>query len=205
MPQWELEDLDAFLLRAVVARRHVLDWLGRQPEVDASRLGTFGISLGSLVHVVLCAVESERLRSNVFVMCGGDVPSMLRYSSEGRLIRFRKAWMKRHGATQADLEASAREKVKVDPLSFAANVDARQALLIGSRFDGVIPFENQDKLRNRMGGPERVVIPSGHYTAFFYLNVIRERALEFLRQGLRPVPEGAISAGTLLRAEGAIR
>ena len=205
MPQWELDDLDSFLRRSVVARRHVLDWLGRQPEVDADRLGSFGISLGSLVHVVLCAVEPNRLRSNVFVMCGGDVPSVLRHSTEGRLVRFRDAWMSRHGASESDLEVLARQTIQSDPLNFASSVDARDALLIGSRFDKVIPFENQEKLRLRMGGPERVVIPTGHYSAFFYLNVIRDRAFEFLRQGLRPAPVRVRPAGELVRVKGAIR
>jgi hypothetical protein len=69
----------------------------------------------------------------------------------------------------AALKAMVAEALRgVDPLSYAKRVDPRRVLLITAVFDEVIPKRFGDRLWRRMGRPEVVRIPTGHYTAGLY-------------------------------------
>ncbi len=191
-PHWELTDINGFVQRSIIARRHVLDWMQARPEIDGDRIGSFGVSLGSLISCALSAIEPDRVKRSVLVMCAGDMPTILAHGDEGTINRFRKAWLERNpGATPADLEAETRVALDLDPIVFAPSVDARRVLLFGTRFDAVLPFRNQELLREALGRPARWVVPTGHYTSVVYLMLIRERAQAFLDEALRPAVSAA--------------
>ncbi len=53
-----------------------LDWLAARPDVDASRLGTLGMSMGSTMAWWLAALD-ERVRVTVDICCLGDFHTLL--------------------------------------------------------------------------------------------------------------------------------
>jgi len=53
-------------------------------------------------------------------------------------------------------------------------------LLVLSRFDIIVPFDNGRKLRTAMGGPETLVLFAGHYTAIPYLGYVLPQSRKFL-------------------------
>ncbi len=57
-----------------------LDWLGARPDVDASRLGTLGMSMGSTMAWWVAALD-ERIRVTVDICCLGDFHTLLANSS----------------------------------------------------------------------------------------------------------------------------
>jgi hypothetical protein len=52
--------------------RRILDWVEIEPELDASRIGVFGVSLGAMDAVMLTALD-RRVNSLVIAMAGGDL------------------------------------------------------------------------------------------------------------------------------------
>ncbi len=66
--------------------RRVLDWIEHEPELDASRIGMFGVSLGAMDAVMLTALD-RRVNSLVIAMAGGDLSYLLANTSYRRVSR----------------------------------------------------------------------------------------------------------------------
>ena len=100
-------------------------------------------------------------------------------SQEDRLRRF-----VRERAAQGVAPDQTRDRLRAalrsEPLSLAPHCDPRRVLMFATRRDRSIPFENQQRLYEALGRPERYVLPTGHYTAAVYLPFILDRALDFL-------------------------
>ncbi len=189
---WSLEDPERFLRKAIASRRALLDWAETRPEVDEERLAAFGISMGGILTSTFAAVE-PRLQGAVVALAGGDLPAIIRHSTEGRLVRYRTAKMEELACDPADFEGRLRECFPSDPLALAPAVDPRRVLLVTSRYDDVVPLRYQEALWERMGRPVRYDIPTGHLSGIVYLPYITDMVSRWLRGRLEidpPEPTG---------------
>jgi dienelactone hydrolase len=165
---WPIEQVDLFLRRGVAGRRAVVDWLEDRPEVDPARLGAMGISMGGLITTILFAVE-PRFESAVIALAGADVPSIVRQSTEGRLVRWREARAAERGGDEAAVEAALRAALGSDPGVMARAIDPRRVFQVTARLDTVVPASHQERLWEELGRPLRYDLPTGHYTGILYL------------------------------------
>jgi hypothetical protein len=85
-----------------------------------------------------------------------------------------------------ELEAYLRDKLETDLLTLAPHVDPERGLMILATRDDAVPYEKQQELREALGSPEAIVLPSGHVTAAVYLLYLRSRALTFFDRTLVP-------------------
>ncbi len=192
---WEVEEVEAFLRRGVAARLAVVDWLAARPDVDPDGLGAFGISMGGLLTTVLLAIE-PRLRAGVIALAGGDVASIIRESTEGRLVTWREERAAALGLSQAALEQRLRAALPSDPGQLAPYVGAERVLCVTTRWDQVVRPRNQQLLWARLGRPERLDLPAGHYGAIVFLPHVMAQAVEFLAARLAPGARPAAGATT---------
>jgi dienelactone hydrolase len=180
-----LETFDAFedSMRDSVASGHrVIDWLVARPDVDPHRIGAYGVSLGGMLTVMLAASD-PRIMASVAMMAGGDFPAVLARSIEPEARRFSKANGLPEKPTpqeMADFETRARKIVSTDPLAFAAHVDAHAIFLVNTRRDTSVPSFLQIKLREALGFPETLSLPTGHYSIGIYLPMAMAQARDFL-------------------------
>ena len=56
--------------------------------------------------------------------------------------------------------------------------------MVLARRDDSVPYEKQRELREALGYPEAVFLPSGHASAAVYLFYLRSRALDFFDRSL---------------------
>ncbi len=187
----ELEALEVEMRDAVAARRRVIDWLLERPDVDPSRIGAYGVSLGGILTVSLTAAD-DRIRASVAVMAGGDLPAVIARSVEPecRSLAVHNG-VSEDAPTSAEIaafEEKARAIVLTDPLVLAPHIDPREIFLITTRRDTSVPSFLQDRLRDALGGPETVSLPTGHYSAILYLPIVKRRAREFLNRRLEITP-----------------
>lgn len=172
-------NLETGILSMVSDRRKVLDLIVNSGEVDAERMGSFGISMGAITNVPLIAVD-DRLDYHIFGLPGGDIPSIMRVSSERQIEKGRVRYMQRHGLNNLDeFEEHLRKGYKSDPLNMAPYIDARNVRMFLAYFDTVVPIEYGLKLRDAMGKPELNVLPTGHYTTALYFFWISSTTLDF--------------------------
>jgi hypothetical protein len=64
-------------------------------------------------------------------------------------------------------------------------VDAQRVLLVLTRSDAIVPFESQEELRETMGQPETLYLPTGHRPSVLYFPLLRNSAFEFFQRQFR--------------------
>jgi len=160
------KDMEAMILglrQTVVDIRRAGDWLARRPDVEPSRIGLVGISLGAVVGSLTAGVD-DRFGRSVFLIGGGDLPAIVMNGS--RETAEAKARIEKDGLTMEDLRERWRN---VEPLTYASRVRAQEILLINADADEVIPKACTEKLRAAMGDPDIKWFKSGHYALLFQL------------------------------------
>jgi pimeloyl-ACP methyl ester carboxylesterase len=156
----------------------VLDWIERQPELDASRIGVFGVSLGAMDAVMLAALDG-RVRALVIAMAGGDLSYLLANTNYRRIVRTIDDLAESQGTSREALGAKLDAELELDPLALAPYVDAERVLMIMTRTDAIIPFEAQHRLGISMGSPEALHLATGHRTSVVFFPMLRNAAFEF--------------------------
>ncbi|MCP3904898.1 MAG: alpha/beta hydrolase [Planctomycetes bacterium] len=182
----EIDELNRMFHDVVIDHRQAIDWIEQRPELDAERIGLFGVSAGAVKGAIVYGVE-ERIDTAVLALAGGDLPYLFSYSNEGTIGRGRRRALKEHDLTQAELREEIRDQFHHDPLRYAPYVDARRTLLVLARFDAAVPHHCGEALRKAMGGPETIMLPTGHYGAIVYVPYIQGKALKFLRRHLAEI------------------
>ncbi len=179
----QIESVDALFQQSVLDNKLVLDWIETRSELDASRIGVFGVSMGAIQGALLTPLD-RRVSAAVLGLVGGDLPYVLTYSTERGVTRRRKAFLGEHKLTLAQLHASLQQNVSCDPNAFAPYVNPAKVMLVLGYCDTVVPYKKGWELRRRMGKPETILLPTGHYTALLYLPYIRRQTLGFFRHRL---------------------
>ena len=182
-----IENLNSMMHRMVVDHKRVIDWLETQPDVDASKLGLFGISLGGIKGAILTPVE-PRIQAAMIGLAGGDVPYILAHSTEPGLTKRRDEFLKQRNLTVEEAEVQIRQLITRDPLVYAPYVDPQKVLLVIARYDTVVPTEKGLLLKEKMGNPETIMLPSGHYTAALSIPYIKSQAFEFFEKRFTQTP-----------------
>ncbi len=160
-----------------------LDLIAGLPEVDGSRLGSFGVSLGAIKNVVLVAME-RRLRANVMVLAGADLPRILETSQEELVARYLRGRFERDGLHPAEVSAELRRWFFSEPANLAKGIATDRVILFLGRLDNKVPYESGMFLRRELGEPLTHVFLLGHYTAVLGAPWTASKALGWLRERL---------------------
>ena len=179
--QQKIENLNPMIHRMVLDHKRVIDWLETVPDVDAGRVGTFGISMGGIKGAMLAPLEG-RICAAIIGLAGGDLPHILTYSTEPGLTKKREEFLKERGLTPEQAEAALRNLITRDPLNYAPYVDPRKVLLVLARYDTVVPIAKGLELKEKMGNPETIMLPAGHYTAVLSIPYIKSQSFEFFEK-----------------------
>jgi dienelactone hydrolase len=159
----------------------VLDWVEHEPELDASRIGLFGVSLGAMDAVMLTALD-RRVNSLVIAMAGGDLSYLLSNTSYRPVVRTIDDMAANLGTSREALGEKLDAAIKLDPLALAPYVDAERVFMVLTRTDAIIPFEAQEQLRETMGDPESMYLLTGHRTSVVYFPKVRNAAFSFFER-----------------------
>ncbi|MBI4919542.1 hypothetical protein HY837_06425 [archaeon] len=174
------QGLEDILKQSLIDTRRVIDLLESFPDIDANKIGSFGISLGAIKNSTLAGIDS-RLKVNVFALGGADIPHILERSREGGIVEQLK-----QVKDKQQLFSQLREVVRSDPKYLAPYIDGEKALLFIGMFDNVVPVSNQKLLRDLIGKPSVCYLLSGHYSALFYtlppFNVVQRVSYNFFKQ-----------------------
>lgn len=153
------------MTQAVLDIRRATAWLAQRPEVDASRLGITGISLGGIMSA-LAASGEPRLGSVAVFLGGGGLADILWANDTREAQAFREQWIADGGTA----ETFRRTLAPVDPATHGHLLKGRRVLMIAAKNDEVVPPDSARALWDSIGRePELVWIDAGHYSAIRYL------------------------------------
>lgn len=185
-PVAHFAELASRLRYTLLDARLLLDWLERNPRVDATRLATAGVSIGGIMAGTLLGID-VRVRAGFFVMAGGGLADLLYESTERPVRAFRDRVLARlvSPTREAFVEAARRDTAPLDPLTYAHGVDPRRVLLISGRFDRVVPPARTRVLWEAFGRPAWQRFPAGHYELFPFFWWAANRGADHLDRVLR--------------------
>ncbi len=179
-----LEDMahvERAIRRSIVKHRKVLDWVVQNEEFDANRIGVFGASLGGLNATLLMALD-DRVAAAALALAGGDLPSIFVASEERRVAEAVDAAMTAKGLTREQMHDYLRDEIETDPISLARYSGAANVLRVLGRRDRTIPYATQEALRQKMGNPEAIYLPTGHVSSAIYLPYLKRRVYRFFSE-----------------------
>jgi dienelactone hydrolase len=148
--------------------------LASREEVDSSKIGITGVSLGGIMTSLAAGVDGDFYRVAP-ILAGGDLANMIFHAPETRKVRQK---LVEKGFDQEKLEPV---MSPVEPLNFASRIEPGTCLMINASKDEVIPKDCTVALWNAIGKPTLLWVPSGHYTAAWYLPTIKQTAIDFLK------------------------
>lgn len=170
--------------RLVVMRsKQAVDWLVTLPDVRGDRIGTFGISAGSIISTMLAGAD-PRLRTHLWMLGGGPLADVMGDTSEGRFERYRAATTAATGLQEAEVRRRMRTALRTDPVILAPRVQGRVLMILAAQ-DTSVPTRWGRALWVALGRPELRTTPFGHYTTFLLMPWLEEVARGHFRTYLR--------------------
>lgn len=138
------------------------------PSVNTAKVGLFGASLGGILGSMAYGVLPE-LSAATFLVNGGDVPHILAFSTERRIVRIKRARMAEQGLkTNADYEFYLNQHLIFDPLHFTPLIPPETVKLYLSKSDDLVPTRDQLSLYEALGSPPGTVFYNvNHYLSIF--------------------------------------
>jgi dienelactone hydrolase len=171
----------ATMTQAVSDTRRAIDFLVSRPEIDSNRIAMTGTSLGSIVAALTVAVE-PRIRSAAFMLGGVDLAHVLWHSS--RVVSQRDG-MRSRGYTEEKLRATL---IGIEPLTYLKNRAPFPALIIGGKYDTVMPPEDTRKLKDAIPDSHIIWLDTGHYGGVFVQRRIIRTVTDFIAGDLLNKP-----------------
>lgn len=163
------------MTQAILDIRRATAFLAAQKEIDAKRLGIFGISLGGITGALATTAE-PRLHNCCYLLAGGDLGKVALESKELDKIRKELKFT-------ADDEAKFREVLDaIDPVRYAASVKGKRILMLNAKSDEIIPKACTESLWVAFGKPEIVWYDGGHYSVARHLLDAMRRTTDFFAQ-----------------------
>jgi hypothetical protein len=122
--------------------RRSIDFLETRAEIDANRIGFFGISLGGIIGTIFCAVD-ERVKVPIITLAGGNLSLMFGVDAFSEDIK--------------DFFSI------IDPINFVQHISPRPLLMINAENDEVIdPITTKMLFREAKAPKEIIWYPSYH-------------------------------------------
>jgi 2,6-dihydroxypseudooxynicotine hydrolase len=165
-----------------------IDWMEKRSDVDASRVGVFGVSLGGYYAVRVAAME-PRVRATIELAGTYSLASFW----DKRSVVSRDAFIKRSGAKD---EAHARELAKqIDMSDLGARIK-RPLLIVHGKSDPIASFEGAERLASETSTSQLVAYQDG--THAITNRPFESRALmgDWMADKLANQPQARIARGT---------
>ena len=179
-----LKQPNQIMRQMVFDHKQAIDWIESRPELDASRIGVFGVSMGGIKSALISALD-RRIATSVIALAGGDLPYILTHTDQKSIKKERETILAEKGITVEELQQELSKKIECDPINYAQYIDASKTLMILAVFDNTVAFHKGVELKEKIGDPETIYLLSGHYSSIIYLPYVKYQSRKFLQKQLQ--------------------
>lgn len=130
------------------------DFLATQKDIDMSRLGYLGISMGAFTGAVATANDA-RVKAVVLALAGGDLAKFFKESTYDDVKMITEGIQKKN-LSETQLKALMEKMKLVDPLEHAAKFKGRHVRMLNGKKDTVVPKACVEALYNAIPGPKDI-------------------------------------------------
>ena len=180
----DMQQFEDYLRTSIIRLREAVDWLSAQPEVDAGRIGSFGVSYGAILHTVLAAVE-PRIRYHVLAMPAGPISEVIVHCPDKAVTKLIKHAEEHYGWTIGQIEKDMAATVKTDPVLMAPYVPREKIEVYVSLFDRVVGAGRSFRLWKALGKPKLRILPFGHYGGIMVFPYLETQSYLALKKHLK--------------------
>ena len=178
---------------SVIDIRQVVDWAGRNKDIDKRRIAVIGISLGGIVSTITLGVD-KRISAGVLIVAGGNYqsPTWLKMTEPGKTeeeyLRSQNLYqqyldeVKQKGV---DKVVPSHKSYLTDPVTFAVNLDSRPVLMLNAKWDERIPKQSTIDLWNASGKPQIKWYPATHSSIWLLYPSLLNQIVNFLNCAFR--------------------
>lgn len=187
-PNMKLDQLAQYIETSIKKNKAALDDILKNNKIDSNKIGTFGMSFGSIINS-LWASRDSRLKTHVFALVGADVAEIFMTSQDPLMRSYRKAALENTGLDSKSLFNELKTIFhQLDPLNISGEIPAESTLLILALFDRVVRFNLGMKFRQTLGNPDTLYLPLGHYSSILAIPFLRYAAVRFFKKRLPLIP-----------------
>lgn len=164
-----------------------VEWLQRNRDTEATRVGLAGISLGAIVGATALG-KNAGVRAGVLLLGAADLPTV--FTQSPVLLRKR-----RHAPPQAQTATALRTRWHdIEPLTWLPRAQHKPVLLLNGVHDWVLPRASVEALHAALPAAKVVELPGGHYGGMLIHHAAFELAAEFLAHafGCGPPPQSRL-------------
>jgi len=174
------------MTQAVLDIRHAAACLRSRPEVDSSRLGVTGISLGGIMSALSAPAEPTFQKVAIY-LGGGNLAGILWELDHSEARTFRGQWEEQGGTRESFIKLMK----PVDPVNYGHLLKNRDVLMVAARQDEVVPPEATIALHKSIGEQVGLIwLDAGHVSSGKYLLSEIVRLQKFFTQwDTEPTPE----------------
>ena len=169
---------------SILRLRQAVDWMSVQPEIDAGKIGAFGVSYGAILHTVLAAVE-PRVRYHVLAMPAAPLAEVVMHCPEKQLTKIFKHVREKYGWTDKQIEEGLKRTLQTDPALLAPYVDRRRVQVYVALFDRVVGAGRSFYLWKALGKPDLKILPFGHYGGVVVFPLLQTQSYQAFKKHLR--------------------
>lgn len=149
-----LYETDRTITSYLIAMRLLIKTIVNDPaqQIDAKKVGVFGMSLGGVLSSVLVGL-SEDVTHSFILVGGGNLSEISQNSNQSIVMNFKKNMIAVGSATEENWQESIRKDFSFEPLDYAKYATGKKIFMVMCEKDDVIPYKNQLELWNALGKP----------------------------------------------------
>jgi dienelactone hydrolase len=179
-----LKDFNRALVSIITSARLLIDFAETKDEIDHTKIGTYGMSLGALLLSVYVGVE-DRVDAAVVIVGGGHIPQIMATSQQAIAADFREARMEAEGiSTNEEFQKKLEGIIKFDPMTFAHRRDRKDIYMVIGDNDSAVATKNQWMLWRAFGKPEHISYEAEHFMSILNNLTRHDLIFEFLDKRL---------------------
>jgi esterase/lipase len=174
---------------SVIDIRQIVDWAGKNKDINKDHIAVIGISLGGIISAISMGVD-KRVGAGVIIVAGGNY--------QGR------AWLRRTAPDLSEAEYSqsqnlynrylnevaekgienvtpSQKSYLTDPVTFATYLRQRPLLMLNAMWDERIPKQGTIDFWEACGKPEIQWYPATHPSIWLFYPLLLRQIMNFLK------------------------
>ncbi|MGD0352340.1 MAG: alpha/beta hydrolase family protein [Dehalococcoidia bacterium] len=174
---------------SVIDIRQIVDWAGKNKDINKDHIAVIGISLGGIISAISMGVD-ERIAAGVIFVAGGNYQgrAWLRKTepdhSEAEYSRsqnFYNRYLNEVAEKGIEEVTPSQQSYLTDPVTFATYLRQRPLLMLNAMWDERIPKQGTIDFWEACGKPEIKWYPATHPSIWLFYPLLLRQIMNFLK------------------------
>lgn len=173
---------------SVIDIRQVIDWAGKNKDINKGQISVIGISLGGIISAISMGVD-KRIGAGVIIVAGGNYQTRtwLRKTEPGHTeAEYKQSeklyahYLREVAQKGVDNVTALKRGYLTDPVTFSSYLRQRPLLMLNATWDERFPKQSTIDLWKACGKPEIKWYPATHSSIWLFYPLLLKQIAQFL-------------------------